>query len=69
MLMSDDHGGEWVGSTAIAERLKVEPGTVRTWASRRTDEFPEPHRVARDNLWSWPEVEAWARRTGRLPEG
>jgi hypothetical protein len=64
MLMSD----EWVGSAEIARRLKVKPGSVRTWASRGTDDFPDPRKVARDNLWLWAEVEAWARRTGRLPD-
>lgn len=55
-----------VGAAEIAERLGYEPRTVHDWR-RRPLGFPEP--VARLKValvWAWPDVEAWARKTGRL---
>jgi len=56
-----------VGTVEIAVRLGVKrPQVVHDWR-RRYDDFPQP--VARLSgvwLWVWPDVERWARKTGRL---
>jgi hypothetical protein len=53
--------------TEIAERLgAATAGRVHDWR-RRYPDFPQP--VAKLHMglvWYWPEVERWARRTGRL---
>lgn len=56
-----------VGAAEIADRLEVaHPQTVHTWR-RRHDDFPEPvAHLAQALVWSWPDVERWARTTGRL---
>ncbi len=56
-----------VGSTEIAERLGVaRPQLVHDWRRRHPD-FPQPvARLRQALIWSWPDVESWARRTGRL---
>jgi hypothetical protein len=49
----------------IAERLGVRPDTVHKWRARGLG-MPEPRWQAADtSLWFWPDVWAWARRTGR----
>ncbi len=56
-----------VGTAEIAERLGVaSPEAVYQW-KRRYPDFPSP--VARLRIgfvWNWPDVERWARKTGRL---
>jgi predicted DNA-binding transcriptional regulator AlpA len=56
-----------VGANEIAERLNVKrPQVVHDWR-RRHAEFPAPViERSKTLLWLWPEVEAWAERTGRL---
>jgi hypothetical protein len=56
-----------VGAAEIADRLGVAyVETVHSWRRRHAD-FPEPVAKLRQALiWSWPDVEAWARATGRL---
>jgi hypothetical protein len=56
-----------VGAGEIADRLGLaRPSLVHDWM-RRYDEFPEPiARLKSGNVWLWPDVERWARRTGRL---
>ena len=56
-----------VGAAEIAERLGLSnPQVVHTWR-RRHDAFPEPTvKLKRVLVWSWSEVERWARSTGRL---
>lgn len=56
-----------VDATEIASRLGVRrPQVVHDWRRRHVD-FPEPViRLAHVNIWLWPEVERWARSTGRL---
>ena len=57
-----------VGAAEIASRLGVRPQTVHTWRHRKL--MPEPRwTVSGQPAWDWPEIEAWARRTGRLREG
>jgi hypothetical protein len=56
-----------VGAAEIAQRLGVaRPNVIHDWRHRHAD-FPEPVAQLRQALvWSWPDVERWARRTGRL---
>lgn len=56
-----------VGAAEIAERCGVKrPQVVHDWR-RRYPDFPEPVAQLRQALvWSWPDVERWARATGRL---
>jgi hypothetical protein len=58
---------ELVGAVEIAERLGVaRPQVVHDWR-RRHPEFPKPIAViSRVGIWYWPDVERWARATGRL---
>lgn len=57
-----------VGAAEIAARLRVKPQTVHTWRHREL--MPEPRwLVSGQPAWNWSEIEAWARRTGRLREG
>jgi len=63
-LVDPDH---LVGAAEIAQRLGLAHAeTVHNWR-RRYPEFPQPVATLKQTLiWSWPEVEAWARATGRL---
>ncbi|MDQ3642064.1 MAG: DNA-binding protein [Actinomycetota bacterium] len=56
-----------VGSHEIAERLGLtSPEAVYSWRRRHAD-FPQPiTRLRIGFVWAWPDVEAWARKTGRL---
>ncbi len=56
-----------VGATEIAARMKLaHVETVHNWR-RRYDAFPQPIATVSGVLvWAWPDVEAWARSTGRL---
>ena len=57
-----------VGTAEIAERLGIAyVETIHNWR-RRYPDFPQPVAQLRQALiWSWPDVEEWARATGRLP--
>jgi len=56
-----------VGAHEIAARLGVRhPQTIHSWR-RRHSEFPKPvAKLAQAMVWHWPDVERWARRTGRI---
>ena len=56
-----------VGAAEIAERLGVRrPQVIHEWR-RRHPSFPEPVATLRQALvWNWPDVEKWARATGRI---
>lgn len=56
-----------VGTAEIAERLGIKhPETVHDWR-RRYEDFPEPiSQLRMGYVWNWPEVERWARVTGRI---
>lgn len=56
-----------VGTREIADRLGLaQAETVHAWR-RRHAEFPAPLACVSGTLvWHWPDVEAWARATGRL---
>lgn len=58
-----------VGASEIAERLGVNrPSLVQDWRLRYSD-FPQPvARLKGAHVWAWPDVERWARRSGRLPK-
>ena len=59
-----------VGTTEIAERLGVKrQHVVHDWR-RRYPDFPKPVAHLKTALiWYWPDVERWAKQTGRLPKG
>ena len=56
-----------VGTVEIAHRLGVrDHNVVNTWRRRHPD-FPPPLATLRHGrVWAWPDVEAWALRTGRI---
>ena len=56
-----------VGAVEIAQRCGVaRPQVVHDWRRRHPD-FPEPlATISRVHLWHWPDVEKWARATGRI---
>jgi hypothetical protein len=57
-----------VGAAEIAARLGVRAQTVHAWRHRKL--MPAPRwTVSGQPAWDWPDIEAWARRTGRLREG
>lgn len=55
-----------VGTSEIAARLGMKHShTVHEWRKRYSD-FPVPvASVSGVLVWNWPDVERWARRTGR----
>ncbi|MDF1597044.1 MAG: hypothetical protein P1T08_13270 [Acidimicrobiia bacterium] len=57
-----------VGASEIAERLGVARAqVVHTWRRRHAD-FPLPVAQLQSALiWYWPDIEKWAKITGRLP--
>lgn len=62
-----------VAVSDIADLLGVSVNTVNQWRKRaagakRVEPFPDPAgKVAGVDYWWADEIEAWARRTGRLP--
>lgn len=56
---------EPVGAVDIAGRLGVKQQTVAQWKLRGI--LPPPRwTVSKLPVWDWPDVEEWARATGRL---
>lgn len=57
-----------VGAAEIASRLGAKRhNVVHDWR-RRYPDFPEPVANLRQAMvWYWPDVERWAKATGRLP--
>jgi len=64
-----------VGIPEIAERLRVARRTVITWRYTHKrhppkppwEPFPEPRQfISARPVWDWPEIEQWAKTTGRL---
>lgn len=57
-----------IGSAEIAERLGLaHPESVHNLRRRHAD-FPQPFaRLGQVMIWSWTDVETWARANGRLP--
>lgn len=58
--------GDLVGAAEIAERLGLaQVQTVHTWR-RRYPDFPTPIAQLRQAMiWSWPDIQDWAKSTGR----
>jgi hypothetical protein len=57
---------EPVGLVEIAARLDRRRNTVDSWQQRGL--LPPPRwTVGGRPAWNWPDIEAWARATGRLP--
>jgi hypothetical protein len=55
-----------VDASAVAERMGVHRQLVHDWQRRYAD-FPAPVlKLPKATIWLWPEVQAWARKTGRL---
>lgn len=56
-----------VGASEIAKRLGASrPQVVHVWRQRYAD-FPQPIAVLdMGMIWAWPDVERWAKKTGRL---
>ena len=56
-----------VGAAEIAERLGSKRTSFVHDLRRRHPDFPEPvAELSAGLVWAWPDVEAWARATGRL---
>jgi hypothetical protein len=60
-----------VGSNEIADRLRLKRVQHVHWFRQHDAAFPDA--VARIGasgayVWYWPDIEEWARRTGRLPQ-
>jgi chromosome partitioning protein len=57
---------ELVGHHEIATRVGVRENTIAQWRIRHAD-FPAPVAdLKMGPVWSWPDVEEWMERTGRL---
>lgn len=57
-----------VGLDEIARRLGMGYSTSAHNLVRRHADFPPPvANVGRIRIWTWPDVEKWAKATGRLP--
>jgi hypothetical protein len=56
-----------VGSAEIAQRLGVKRYNLISDWIRRYEDFPTPvATISGIKIWNWPDIEAWARDTGRL---
>ena len=56
-----------VSAEEIADKFNLSHvQQVSTWARRHAD-FPKPiKKLQRVQIWHWPDVEAWAKATGRM---
>lgn len=56
-----------VGAAEIAERIGVAHAQTVHNLRKRHPDFPEPVAKLRQAMvWAWPDVERWAKATGRL---
>lgn len=56
-----------VGAAEIAQRLGLTRYQRVHELRRRHDDFPEPvAKLQQAMVWYWPDVEKWAKATGRL---
>ncbi len=64
-----DQDLDLVDTAEAAQRLGVQPGTIKAWRQRHPD-FPPPYkRLAIGPVWIWDNIQAWAKDTGRHPDG
>lgn len=54
-----------VGIVEVALRLGVSRNTVDSWRQRPVGFPSPPWTVGGRPAWDWPDVQAWARETGR----
>lgn len=64
---------EPVGVVEIAQRAKVSREAVNKWRERYGGDAEHPFPDQRWTVggrpaWDWSDVEAWLRKTGRLPD-
>jgi len=58
-----------VGAEEIADRLGYAHIQSIGVLRQRYESFPQPvAKSGRVMIWAWPDVEAWARATGRYPD-
>lgn len=56
-----------VGAAEIADRLNLKRPQRVHELHQRDENFPEPIATLKQAMiWNWPDVERWARSTGRL---
>lgn len=56
-----------VGAAEIASRLGYTRSVYVHDLRRRNDDFPRPvAELSAGLVWAWPDVERWAKATGRL---
>lgn len=56
-----------VGTREIAARLGAQSYRIVDQWRRRYPDFPEPLAIVSGvRVWAWPDIERWAKRTGRL---
>jgi hypothetical protein len=56
-----------VGAAEIADRLGLAHAQTVHNYTRRYPDFPKPvARLRQAMVWAWPDVEKWAKSTGRL---
>jgi hypothetical protein len=61
--------GDLVGAAEVAVRLGLKHPQSVSLLKRRHAEFPEPvMQLAKAFVWNWPDIESWAKATGRLPD-
>jgi hypothetical protein len=61
--------GDLVGAAEIAVRLNLKHTQSVSVLKRRHASFPKPvMQLAKAFVWAWPDVEEWAKDTGRLPK-
>lgn len=57
-----------IGAAEIAERLGLSHRESVHTLRRRHADFPSPVvELKQAKVWVWPDVEKWAKATGRLP--
>jgi predicted DNA-binding transcriptional regulator AlpA len=64
--------GQLVGAHEIAERLGLKRVQHVHWYHDHDTTFPGAiARIGRGGtyVWYWPDIEEWARKSGRLPAG
>jgi hypothetical protein len=59
--------GDLVGAAEVANRLGLKHTQSVSVLKQRHESFPQAvMQLAKAYVWNWPDIEAWARETGRL---